>query len=352
MLLRFDVYIAIVMLHMPHFTPLILQASVALKACNAWFHAAVAAQVVSFNFRALLSVLSPSPQVSLPKGAPPPILDTSSSLLLFSAAINIAGVRGDACSAQQQSSSDSNTVAPAHMNAESLSVLIGRVSALLELQQLSLSRGGASSSAANDTAAASGLEAALIISFKSLNDCEREKTVSELNHSMVFVLLQAAGCAHGVLLLQRFALMSLAGISMSSSGRRMLLNEATPPVPPLMDVLTGGELHSAALAALVLGNLALEPVALAALDRCAAVFAREVVSLMSCEQVVVLRTCWREYCLSSDPRMLQTDFVRFAVGAVRNVAVSSVIRFTFRFGLVNFIWFRFNAAFILKIIHA
>ena len=324
------------MLHLPNFTYLVFAGFSSIESLQRMVSCCSGCAGSVSNFCALLSVLSPSPQVSLPKGAPPPILDTSSSLLLFSAAMNIAGVKGDACSAEQQASSGSNTVAPAHMHAESLSVLIGRVSALVELQLLSLSRGGASSSAVDDTAAASGLEAALIISFKSLNDCEREKTVSELNHSMVFVLLQAAGCAHGVLLLQRFALMSLAGISMSSSGRRMLLNEATPPVSPLMDVLTGGELHSAALAALVLGNLALEPVAIAALDRCAAVFAREVVSLMSCEQVVALCTCWREYCRSSDPRMLQTDFVRFAVGAVRNVAVSSVFRFDSRFGLVAF----------------
>jgi hypothetical protein len=62
---------------------------------------------------------------------------------------------------------------------------------------------------------------------------------------------------------------------MSASGRRLLLNDATPAVPPLMDVLTGGEQHAAALAALVLGNLALEAAALGTLDRSAAVFARE-----------------------------------------------------------------------------
>jgi hypothetical protein len=92
---------------------------------------------------------------------------------------------------------------------------------------------------------------------------------------MVFVLIQAAGSLHGLHVLQRFALTALAGISMSASGRRLLLNDATPAVPPLMDVLTGGEQHAVALAALVLGNLALEAAALGTLDRSAAVFARE-----------------------------------------------------------------------------
>jgi hypothetical protein len=102
---------------------------------------------------------------------------------------------------------------------------------------------------------------------------------------MVFVLIQAAGSMHGLHVLQRFALTALAGISMSASGRRLLLNDATPAVPPLMDVLTSGEQHAAVLAALVLVNLALEAAALGALDRSAAVFAREVVSLMSSEEV-------------------------------------------------------------------
>lgn len=212
-------------------------------------------------------------------------MDTSSSLLLFSAASDIAGVRGAASSSRSQSSSGTDAIASAQKSVDTLSVLIGRVSALLESQKFSSSRTGANIGAIDETVSAAGLEAALIITFQALNDSEREKLVSELNHSMVFVLLHAASGAHGMLLLQRFALMSLAGISMSNSGRRVLLSDATPPVTPLMDVLAGGELHSAALAALVLGNLALEPAALAALDRCAAVFAREVVSLMSCEQV-------------------------------------------------------------------
>ena len=55
---------------------------------------------------------------------------------------------------------------------------------------------------------------------------------------MVFVLIQAAGSLHGLHVLQRFALTALAGISMSASGRRLLLNDATLAVPPLMDVLT------------------------------------------------------------------------------------------------------------------
>ncbi len=233
-----------------------------------------------FFFRPRLRKLSFLHQISLHKGAPPPILDTSSSLLLFSAASDIAGVRGAASSSRSQSSFGTDAIASAQKSVDTLSVLIGRVSALLESQKFSSSR-----TTNDETVSAAGLEAALIITFQALNDSEREKLVSELNHSMVFVLLHAASGAHGMLLLQRFALMSLAGISMSNSGRRMLLSDATPPVTPLMDVLAGGELHSAALAALVLGNLALEPAALAALDRCAAVFAREVVSLMSCEQV-------------------------------------------------------------------
>ena len=56
---------------------------------------------------------------------------------------------------------------------------------------------------------------------------------------------------------------------MSAIGRRLLLNDATPAVPPLMDALAGGEQHAAALAALKLGNLALEAAALGALDRSA-----------------------------------------------------------------------------------
>jgi hypothetical protein len=208
-------------------------------------------------------------------------------LLLFSAASNIAGVKGEASSSRQQASSGTDFVSSPQKSNETLSVLIGRVSTVLEMQQLRSIHAGSSNGNIDDIATSSGLEAALNITFQALNDCEREKLVSELNHSIVFVLLQAASSAHGMILLQRFALMSLAGISMSSSGRRKLLSDATPPVNPLMDVLAGGELHSAALAALVLGNLALEPVALAALDRCATVFAREVVSLMSCEQVRV-----------------------------------------------------------------
>ncbi len=62
---------------------------------------------------------------------------------------------------------------------------------------------------------------------------------------------------------------------MSASGRRLLLNDTTRAAPPLMDVLTGGKQHAAALAVLVLGNLALEAAALGTLDRSAAVFARE-----------------------------------------------------------------------------
>ncbi len=221
-----------------------------------------------------------------------------------------------------QTVSRTDAAASAQQSSETVLALVGRVSFTLESQLLISSRSGASSGSVDDVSTASGLEAALIITFRALNDCEREKLISELNHSMVFVLLQAASSAHALHLLQRFALMALAGISMSSSGRRLLLNEATPPVTPLMDVLAGGELHSAALAALVLGNLALEPAALAALDRCAAIFAREVVSLMSCEQASFC------FCLQhiSYARVLQNDFVRFAVGAVRNVAVSSIIR--------------------------
>ena len=62
---------------------------------------------------------------------------------------------------------------------------------------------------------------------------------------------QAAGSLHGLHVLQRFALMALARISMSLRGWRLLLIDATPAVPPLTDVLSGGEQHAAALAALV-----------------------------------------------------------------------------------------------------
>jgi hypothetical protein len=76
---------------------------------------------------------------------------------------------------------------------------------------------------------------------------------------------QAAGSLHGLHVLQRFALTALAEISMSPRGRRLLLIDATP-VPPLTDVLTGGEQHAAALAALVPGTLALEAAALGTLQ--------------------------------------------------------------------------------------
>jgi hypothetical protein len=118
----------------------------------------------------------------------------------------------------------------------------------------------------------------------SLLDSQREKTIAGLSHSMVFVLIQAACSSHDLQLLQRCALMTLAGISMSASGRRLVLNESHPIVPGLIDVMTTGEMHCAALAALVLGNLALEPTALSALEQSAVVFAREIVVLMSSEQ--------------------------------------------------------------------
>ena len=225
-------------------------------------------------------------QASAPRGAPPPILDTSSSLLLFSAAANIAGAQHAAAALRQHASPSSLGLAPPHSSSESLPVLIERVSALLQMQQPSgISRGSAGNAITDSAAATAGLEAVAAITFCALNDCEREGTIHALTHSMVFVIIQAASGAHGHILLQRFALMALAGISMSASGRRLLLNDATPTVQPLMDTLTGGELHAAALAALALGNLALEPRALAAIEQAPAAFAREVVTLMSSEQV-------------------------------------------------------------------
>jgi hypothetical protein len=226
-------------------------------------------------------------QASLPKGSASLILDSSSSLLLFSAAMNIAGVSTEASSTHHQGETAISISSSSQQPCESLPVLISQIAAALDLRSCGTNSSDGSGRGPDDAVSTSGLEAALIIVFNSLNDSEREKVISELTHSMVFVLIQAAGASHGLQLLQRFALMALAGISMSASGRRLVLNEAHPPVPAMMDVLRGGELHSAALAALVLGNLALEPSALAALDQCPVVFAREIVSLMSSEQVRV-----------------------------------------------------------------
>lgn len=201
--------------------------------------------------------------------------------------MNIAGSNGHKPSQLQDNAALPSPVSHPS-DCESLQELIGSISAVLDSQQCGLHPDRQSARAFNDAAVTACLEAALVIMFKSLNDCERDQTVAELTHSMVFVLLRACSASHGVHLLQRFALMALAGICMSSSGRRLVLDESHPPVPALMAVLTGVERHSSALAALVLGNLALERAALACLDQCPAEFAREIVSLMSSEQVHLL----------------------------------------------------------------
>jgi hypothetical protein len=201
--------------------------------------------------------------------------------------MNIAGSNGHEPSQLQDNAALPSPVSHPS-DCESLQELIGSISAVLDSQQYGLHPDRQSASAFNDAAVTACLEAALVIMFKSLNDCERDQTVAELTHSMVFVLLRACSASHGLHLLQRFALMALAGICMSSSGRRLVLDESHPPVPALMAVLTGVERHSSALAALVLGNLALERAALACLDQFPAEFAREIVSLMSSEQVHLL----------------------------------------------------------------
>jgi hypothetical protein len=202
--------------------------------------------------------------------------------------MNIAGSNSHVLCDQRQGDTAVPSPASFQSDCEALQVLIDNISAVLDSQQCGLRPDRQSASASNDAAIAACLEAALAVMFKSLNDCERDKTVGEMTHSMVFVLIRAASGSHGVHLLQRFALMALAGICMSSSGRRLVLDESHPPVPALMAVLSGGERHSSALAALVLGNLALERAALVALDQCPAEFAREVVELMSSEQVSTL----------------------------------------------------------------
>jgi hypothetical protein len=271
---------------------------------------------------ACCNVSSPHSQACTPKGALPPLLDTSSTLLLFSAAANIAGASNASAAPKQQASPSPHELAPLghtsqlHVSFESLDESISRVSTLLQLRPSSTSNSAAIRDAGDSAAAASGLEAAAAIAFASLNDCEREGTIHGLTHSMVLVLIQAAGGAHGHLLLQRFALMALAGVSMSASGRRLLLNDATPPVPPLLDVLSGGELHAAALAALVLGNLALQPQALAAIDRSPAAFAREVVALMSSDQVRAVCACvhvQRLVSLHTRPPHLLCRLISFAL---------------------------------------
>jgi hypothetical protein len=160
--------------------------------------------------------------------------------------------------------------------------LFERVAALVEAQSSKLQ---SSRSQPSDDSISRGLDAALAISLKAVSDCEREETAAQLTHSMVLVLIQAAHASHRLHILQRFALIALAGLSMSGSGRRMLLSDSSSSVASLMSVLSAGEVQTAALAALVLGNLALESVAVSALEQCAGSFAREVVSLLSCGQV-------------------------------------------------------------------
>jgi hypothetical protein len=268
-----------------HSLNLFSQASIALKACDTWFHAAVSAQVLTSTLNTIFHIFTCRlHQATNPKTSPPPILDTSSSLLLFAAASSIGGGKSPALIPKPLSNS-SLADPEAQSGTSAFRVLFGRISALLELQRGSASRIEANSASVDNSEASAGLEAALVVAFCALNDCERERTVAAITHSMMFVLIQAAGSLHGLHVLQRFALTALAGISMSASGRGLLLCESTPSVPPLIHVLTGGERHSAALAALVLGNLALEPAALVALELCAAVFAREVVALMESEEV-------------------------------------------------------------------
>jgi hypothetical protein len=232
----------------------------------------------------LLRMSSLSHQASHAKSSSLPPLDTSSSLLLFSSAADIAGAVFDGREDLRQGLATAPASALHQQPCEPLSALIGRVSSALELQSSASTCNGVRGGDSNESAAAAGLEAAFIVMYNSLLDSQREKTIAGLTHSMVCVLIQAACSSHGLLLLQRCALMTLAGISMSASGRRLVLNESHPVVPGLIDVLTAGEMHCAALAALVLGNLALEPTALAALEQSAVVFAREIVVLISSEQ--------------------------------------------------------------------